>query len=58
MAADVPDANWTSALCLTVYIARSVRDKAFDRGLARVLSTVGADGPFGGGAEARCGTAG
>ena len=46
MAADVPDANWTSALCLTVYIARSVRDKAFDRGLARVLSTVGAEGSF------------
>lgn len=46
MAADVPDANWTSALCLTVYIARNVRDKAFDRGLARVLSTVGAEGSF------------
>ena len=46
MSADVPDANWTSALCLTVYIARSARDKAFDRGLARVLSTVGAEGSF------------
>ncbi len=44
--ADVPDANWTSALCLTVYIARSVRDKAFDQGLVRVLRTVGAEGNF------------
>ncbi len=46
MSADVPEANWTSALCLTVYIARSIRDKAFDRGLARVLRTVGAEGSF------------
>src|SRR4030081_2484858 len=33
-AADVSEANWASALCLTVYTARHVRDKAFDRGLA------------------------
>ena len=46
MSAEVQESNWTSALCLTVYIARSVRNEAFDRGLARVLGTVGAEGSF------------
>src|SRR6266851_2250761 len=39
MSADVPDSNWTSALCLTVYMARRTRDKAFDKGLIRILGT-------------------
>jgi squalene cyclase len=46
LSADVPDSNWTSALCLTVYMARRTRDKAFDKGLIRVLGTVGAEGSF------------
>ncbi|MEP6534976.1 MAG: prenyltransferase/squalene oxidase repeat-containing protein [Bryobacteraceae bacterium] len=46
MSDDVPEVNWTSALCLTAYMARNVRDQAFDRGLQRVLRTVGAEGSF------------
>src|SRR5437879_5048780 len=46
MSADVEDANWTSALCLTVYAARGISDAAFESGLNRVLGTVGAEGSF------------
>ena len=44
--AEVSEPNWTSALCLTAYVARDIRDEAFERGLARVLGTVGAEGSF------------
>ncbi len=46
ISADLPEANWTSALCLTAYLARKVRDGAFEKGLVRVLGTVGAEGSF------------
>jgi squalene cyclase len=46
MSADLADANWTSALCLTVYSVRGVSDAAFESGLNRVLGTVGAEGSF------------
>jgi hypothetical protein len=46
MSADVPESNWTSALCLTVYMIRRTRDITFDKGLSRILGTVGAEGSF------------
>lgn len=44
--AEVAESNWTSALCLTVYCARNVKDQAFELGLRSVLGTVGMEGSF------------
>jgi hypothetical protein len=46
MSADVATANWTTALCVTLYLVKSVQDDAFRKGVRWMLNTVGAEGSF------------
>ena len=46
MSADVSSANWTTALCITLYLTRNVQDEAFTRGVRWMLNTIGAEGSF------------
>ncbi len=46
MCADVATANWTTALCITLYLTRNVQDQAFRNGVHWLLNTIGAEGSF------------
>src|SRR3982751_710910 len=44
--ADIAEPNWTTALCVTLYCVRGLRDDAFNRGIDRLLASVGGGGSF------------